>query len=501
MALLKITVFVILVFLPCGHSTPSWSYNGIDGEQQWSDNFPSCSGPSQSPINFKSQLLKYNSHLPPIQPQNYNLSSSETLTFSNNGNTAMITLPSTMTLSGLPAHYTASAIHFHWGATSTLMGSEHTVNNKRFPAEMHILHYDSDRFQSVSEAENQPKGLAVLGVFIEVGAFNPAFDQVLRYFSSIKYAGQSTQVPGFNIQQLLPDNLNEYYQYEGSLTTPPCYPGVLWTVFRNPVTISYKQYLAMSSGLFSSQSTDFSPVHMNKNYRKSQAVDNREVQVSFNEATSPAASLKKTNVNRKGKVRKLKQRSLGRTRSTNKKEGKMTTGKHLSKTIQLKKTGFKDLRKQSNLPVRKIIKPSILNKKTLLGKTSKHGPGKSSKYEFGKQNRPVIGKPFIPLFGKPTKHEHGKQYPDKTIKHHLDKSTVQPLAKLPVQPPAEPTAQPLANLPVQPPVEPTVQPPTTTLASDTFTTQPSNTGTTHPLDTTTPQSNETPDTLPALVYS
>lgn len=52
---------------------------------------------------------------------------------------------------------------------------------------------------------------------------------------------QMVHVPGFNVQELLPDRPDEYYRYEGSLTTPPCYPSVLWTVFRHPVKISQEQ--------------------------------------------------------------------------------------------------------------------------------------------------------------------------------------------------------------------------------------------------------------------
>lgn len=53
--------------------------------------------------------------------------------------------------------------------------------------------------------------------------------------------GQQVLIPGFNIEELLPASPGEYYRYEGSLTTPPCYPTVLWTVFRNPVQISQEQ--------------------------------------------------------------------------------------------------------------------------------------------------------------------------------------------------------------------------------------------------------------------
>ena len=40
---------------------------------------------------------------------------------------------------------------------------------------------------------------------------------------------------------LLPINLNNYYRYHGSLTTPPCSEIVSWTVFHDLVDISAKQ--------------------------------------------------------------------------------------------------------------------------------------------------------------------------------------------------------------------------------------------------------------------
>ena len=58
-----------------------------------------------------------------------------------------------------------------------------------------------------------------------------------------RLSDQKVQVPGFNIRALLPARLDDYYRYDGSLTTPPCYPSVVWTVFRNSVTISQKQVL------------------------------------------------------------------------------------------------------------------------------------------------------------------------------------------------------------------------------------------------------------------
>lgn len=64
---------------------------------------------------------------------------------------------------------------------------------------------------------------------------------VVKSLFLFQLADQKVQVPGFNVRALLPARLDEYYRYDGSLTTPPCYPSVLWTVFRNHVTISPKQ--------------------------------------------------------------------------------------------------------------------------------------------------------------------------------------------------------------------------------------------------------------------
>ena len=47
---------------------------------------------------------------------------------------------------------------------------------------------------------------------------------------------------------LLPkDNLNQYYRYHGSLTTPPCSRAVVWTVYQVPVYISWSQVSRIAS--------------------------------------------------------------------------------------------------------------------------------------------------------------------------------------------------------------------------------------------------------------
>ncbi len=62
------------------------------------------------------------------------------------------------------------------------------------------------------------------------------------FFSSLPpLADQKVSFPAFDVQSLLPKDLGRYYRYNGSLTTPPCYQSVIWTLFHERVQISKAQ--------------------------------------------------------------------------------------------------------------------------------------------------------------------------------------------------------------------------------------------------------------------
>ncbi|XP_053575847.1 carbonic anhydrase 12 [Bombina bombina] len=260
----------------------SWAYVGNDGENSWAAKYGFCGGVYQSPLDFHQSILQFDSTLLPIKLSGYNASSTDSFTLSNNGHTVKMSLLPTMHMEIQPFHYAAAQLHFHWGSQTTPHGSEHCIGGKRFPAEVHVVHYNT-KYDGVSTAMSVADGLAVLGILIEVGPFNPAFDRIISQFHNIHYKDQMTQIPGFNVRELLPERLDEYYRYEGSLTTPPCNPSVLWTVFRNPVFISEEQLLAMETALYCTEVNSSAPLEMINNYRKTQAEGERLVSVSFRE--------------------------------------------------------------------------------------------------------------------------------------------------------------------------------------------------------------------------
>uniref|UniRef100_A0A5F9DPV5 Carbonic anhydrase n=1 Tax=Oryctolagus cuniculus TaxID=9986 RepID=A0A5F9DPV5_RABIT len=194
-----------------------------------------------------------------------------------------LNLPPDMYLQGLPSRYTATQLHLHWGNRNDPYGSEHTVGGKQFAAELHIVHYNSDSYPDISTASNKSEGLAVLAVLIEKGYFNPYYDRIFSFLRYVKYKGQNVRIPTFNIEELLPEKPAEYYRYRGSLTTPPCYPSVLWTVFRNPVTISQEQLLALQTALYFTRADDPAPREMINNFRPIQNFGVRLVHASFQE--------------------------------------------------------------------------------------------------------------------------------------------------------------------------------------------------------------------------
>uniref|UniRef100_K7FS21 Carbonic anhydrase n=1 Tax=Pelodiscus sinensis TaxID=13735 RepID=K7FS21_PELSI len=243
---------------------------------QWASMFPDCGGQMQSPINIDTSSTSVSLELQPVELAGYRLDPREQLRLENNGHTVVLELPSSLTIaSGYPQEYRASQLHLHWGSPEG-PGSEHTVDGRRYDGELHVVYYNPS-YQSIKEAMRQPGGLAVLAAFLQVGPEdNEHYQPLLEQLPEVQEKGKKTTVDGFDIKGLLPTSLSRYYRYSGSLTTPPCYQTVNWTVFNQTVLLSQKQISLLETTL----QGDHEELLQN-NFRPTQSLHGRKVLASF----------------------------------------------------------------------------------------------------------------------------------------------------------------------------------------------------------------------------
>jgi carbonic anhydrase len=147
----------------------------------------------------------------------------------------------------LPSKYRLEQIHAHWGCSEN-EGSEHTVDGQSYPGEIHLVHWDCEKYASFGEAAGAEGGLTVLGVFMTVGdSTHEEIQKVVDALPSIPHKGMTEALPvNVNPAKLLPEG-DKFWNYEGSLTTPPCNETVNWIVFKDPITVSKEQIEAFRS--------------------------------------------------------------------------------------------------------------------------------------------------------------------------------------------------------------------------------------------------------------
>ena len=82
---------------------------------------------------------------------------------------------------------------------------------------------------------------------------NERLDDFLEIVSQTIYKYDASTV-NFNLLNILPDiteaNTNGYFRYNGSLTTPPCTEGIIWTVYRKTIPISIPQVNILHIDIF-----------------------------------------------------------------------------------------------------------------------------------------------------------------------------------------------------------------------------------------------------------
>ncbi len=215
-----------------GPADPVWHYEGAEGPENWgrlSPKFQTCGeGRRQSPIDISNPSRVAAPGLRMSFPRaELRIAHREhTADGINNGHTIQINYPAADTMTLGDTSYELVQYHFHGP-------SEHTVNGRHFPMEMHMVHKAADGT------------LAVVGVFIEAGSHNAAFEPV--WANLPKQKGVETHYPAVavDVDALVP-KARTSYRYEGSLTTPPCSEGVKWIVMTTAIQLSPAQIAAFT---------------------------------------------------------------------------------------------------------------------------------------------------------------------------------------------------------------------------------------------------------------
>ena len=210
-----------------GHE-PHWAYEGEYGPDKWAavkPEFNACAlGKRQSPVHIQETGTLQG----PAEPLQFNYRASGGSVV-NNGHTIQVDLEPGNTLSVRGSTYQLLQFHFHHPA-------EEKVNYKGFSMVAHLVH------------KNDEGQLAVVAVLIDPGAANDLVHKVWTHMPLD--SGDRVRLPAslLDMNTLLPKD-QRYYQFMGSLTTPPCTEGVLWNVIKAPVTVS-KEQLKLFAQLF-----------------------------------------------------------------------------------------------------------------------------------------------------------------------------------------------------------------------------------------------------------
>ncbi|XP_064611807.1 carbonic anhydrase-related protein-like [Liolophura sinensis] len=271
------------------------------GSSEWHLTFPQANGSRQSPINLNSRDAVYDSVLN-LNPLTLNYATSRETDIYNVGHTIVVyprykpidtglrsDLQQRSVMSGGPLpvghEFELAEMRFHWGREDT-RGSEHTVNFKAFPMELHMIHWNTNLYTSLEDALGKPQGVAIIALFIQIGREHAGLKLITECLEDVQHKGRSRTIStAFNPSYFLPDPLlRDYWTYPGSLTTPPCSEEVTWLLFRYPLTVSHSQ-IEEFRRLRTHCKGDYPPSGddgtMVDNFRATQLLGDRVVRASF----------------------------------------------------------------------------------------------------------------------------------------------------------------------------------------------------------------------------
>jgi hypothetical protein len=140
-------------------------------------------------------------------------------------------------------------------------------NGIKYAGEIHFVYMN-----------HQTSQMAVLGIFMQsyLDNHNIYLDknqrtraEWQRYFDitqTLKSENDSI-VFDSNFTSLMGEHLDEFWRYQGSLTTPPCTEGIIWTMFKQPIVFMESQFKTLRDNIYFEDYRGPQPLYNRKIYR------------------------------------------------------------------------------------------------------------------------------------------------------------------------------------------------------------------------------------------
>ncbi|XP_031502360.1 alpha carbonic anhydrase 7-like isoform X3 [Nymphaea colorata] len=214
----------------------------VKGPEHWGElhkEWSNCSrGRMQSPIDLLNERVVVLPHLGRLR-RTYMPAKG---TIKNRGHDIMLKWES-----GAGAMYINGTEFFlrqlHWHSPS-----EHTINGRRYDLELHIVHQTED---------NQT---AVVGILYKIGRQDTFLHQLSDEIKKVIDKKEAEMEAGILDPRGVKIGSRKYYRYLGSLTTPPCTEGVIWTISKKVRTVSREQVKLLRDAVHDNYEANARPV-------------------------------------------------------------------------------------------------------------------------------------------------------------------------------------------------------------------------------------------------
>ena len=198
-----------------GKKKVSWSYSGETGPDSWGEKYKTCAKAKwQSPINIVGPFVKAKLSLVPAYQE-------AKMVLSNDGRNIDIKVEEGGKIRVDSAPFELTKVQFH-------RPSEDKIDGQASAMDMKLMH------------RNEKGEWVTLVVLFKEGEENATLKNLWEKLPAKEGERVELEENKINFKSLLPSAL-DYYQYEGTLTTPPCSEGVKYYVLKTPLTVSKDQ--------------------------------------------------------------------------------------------------------------------------------------------------------------------------------------------------------------------------------------------------------------------